>query len=354
MINFVQKIKFFTIFLIVFYLSTNVSFAFTSKAEKMFGQKIMLGLGKDSNFNKVLKYAKKGKIGGIILFERDIKSRLDLLEKTSKIKNLKGIPLFIAVDQEGGYVQRMSARNGFKDYKSAKEISNVNPHNAYIQYKLMATELHFYGINLNFMPCVDLIIDENSILNKNERAYSSDPDVVSRYAKEAIKAHNENKVITSLKHFPGHGSISGDTHKGFVDVSETWSEIELEPFKKLANLNNLQTVMMAHVFNKNIDENYPASLSKKTTSILREFFDGVIVTDDLDMKAIKDNYNLQDVIVNAINADVDILLFSNYEEDVDLDRIYEIYNNALKNGTIKKEQVEKSFNRIIELKKALY
>ena len=119
------------------------------------------------------------------------------------------------------------------------------------------------GFNLNFAPNVDLLINKDSIIAKKERGFSECPTVVTRYAKEVLKAHYDNGVITSLKHFPGHGSPVGDTHKGLVDASETWNEIELTPYKELCFDNPLQMVMISHIFVEKLDDKYPASLSKK-------------------------------------------------------------------------------------------
>ncbi len=328
--------------------------AYSDELDKIIGQKILVGLGPKKEYKSIIKYAQKGKIGGVIFFQRDIEGGFDLLDKTRKLNSIKGIPLFISVDQEGGYVQRLSSKNGFRDYKTSKELANESVQSAYAQYKIMAQELKFYGFNMNFAPCVDLIIDENSIINKNGRSYSSDPDIVVQYSKEALRAYYESKIVTSLKHFPGHGSAKGDTHLGFVDVTDTWNEDELIPYKKLSTQNDLQTVMVSHVFNKNFDTKYPASLSKNTVGMLREYFDGVVISDDYDMGAIKNNYSLNDIVINAINADIDILLFSNFNDTVSIDEIHQIIKNAVKEGKIKKEQLEASYNRIIKLKEALY
>lgn len=346
-----MKIKNIILLFVLFLFCQNV---YSVDLDEMIGQKILIGFNKKLEYNKVIKQAKKGKITGVIFFERDIKNPFDLLDKTNKLKNISKYPLLISIDQEGGYVQRMNKRNGFTNYKTSLELAKGNPKSAYFQYKSMADELKFYGFNMNYVPCVDLIIDENSIINKKERGYSKDPNVVVDYAREGIKAFYERKIITSLKHFPGHGSALGDTHKGFVDVTDTWNDEELIPYEKLSNENNLQTVMVAHVFNKNIDEKYPASLSKNTIEILRKYFNGVVITDDLDMGAIKDNYSLEEIVINAINSDVDILLFSNFNDNVSVDKIHKIIKNAIKNGQIKEEQIVKSYERIIKLKQALY
>ncbi len=318
--------------------------------DEMIGQKIIIGFGKTMDFERVLKYAKNGEIGGVIFFERDIKNSENLKEKIDKLSKYN---LFIATDQEGGYVQRMNSKNGFTDYLSESAVASEPPQLAYRYYSKMAGELKENGFNLNFVPCLDLVKDKNSIIGKKERGFSNKPDVVTFFAREEIKAHADNGIITSMKHFPGgHGSVIGDTHKGFVDVTDYWGEDELIPYKNLANENCLQTVMVAHVFNRKIDDRYPASLSKKTVAILRSFFDGVVITDDLDMGAIKNNYNIDDTILNTINADEDIMLFSGFWSyyPIEPKEIRKIIKQGIKDKRITKGQIKKSYKRIKKLK----
>lgn len=349
--------------ILIFLLLLIATPCFALDIDEMTGQMIIVGfLGdniKSKGFKTILKQIENNEISGVIFFEDNIKSKEDFLQMTTAIKNSKAkyTPL-IAIDMEGGYVQRMNKNNGFRSFKSAKQISKLKEDEAYKEYFDMAKTLKEMNVNLNFGPCIDLAINENSIIESKERSYSKDPKIVSKYAKTFLKAHYDNKIITSIKHFPGHGSPTGDTHLGFVNSTETYKDEELYPYLELSNLNNLQTVMVSHLYNKNFDEKYPASLSYKTIEKFLKVqadFDGVIITDDLDMGAIRKNYELNEIVTLAINAGENILLFSNRlngEENL-AQKINFIVKQGLIEGTILPENILNSYNKIIELKKNL-
>lgn len=350
------------ILILVMILSIQIPL-FAADLNEMIGQMIIVGFVGDNvkskGFKEVLKQVENNEISGVIFFEDNIKNKEEFLKMTSALKNSKAkYPPFIAIDMEGGYVQRMNENNGFKNFKSAKQISKLTEDEAYKEYFEMAKMLKEADINLNFAPCVDLAVNKESIIEQKERSYSNDPKVVVKYAKQFIKAHEKNNIITSIKHFPGHGSPSGDTHLGLVDATKTYKEFELYPYLYLANLNDMQTVMISHVYNKNIDERYPASLSYKTIEKflrVQTNFDGVIITDDLDMGAIRKNYDLYEIVSLSINAGENILLFSNrFEHDKKLvDKINLAIKRGLVDGYILSDNLVNSYERIIKLKKCL-
>jgi beta-N-acetylhexosaminidase len=164
-------------------------------------------------------------------------------------------------------------------------------------------------------------------------------------------------VLTSLKHFPGHGSSVGDTHKGFVDVTNLWKPVELEPYRLLNH--KADTVMVAHVFNKKLDAKYPATLSKKTVDgLLRKKlgFEGVVITDDLQMGAISKKYGLKTTLQLAINAGDDILLFGNQLDPrkvVSTIKLVETVKQLVKEGKVSKARIDRSYARVQRLKKKL-
>lgn len=345
-------------------------FAFPGKAfcaetslDEMIGQMIIIGFKGNSvnsrGFQKIIKDLDSGKISGVIFFEDNIKNPQNLSNMTNAIfKTRMSARPFIAIDMEGGKVQRMNLKNDFKDFPSAAEITKSDVKNAREVYSDMASLLNGNLFNLNFAPCVDLDLNENSILHKKERSYSPDPAKVSLYAAELINAHYDKAIVTALKHFPGHGNIAEDTHLSFADATETHKDIELLPYKNLMFKNNLIMVMVSHVYNKNYDEIYPASLSYNTIGwLLRNElgFNGVVITDDLDMGAIKQNYDLEETVIQAINAGNDILLFSNrMPQNPNLaDDINKIIKNAIVEGLIKPDRIQESYDRIIKLKKAI-
>lgn len=350
------------ILILVMILSIQIPL-FAADLNEMIGQMIIVGFVGDNvkskGFKEVLKQVENNEISGVIFFEDNIKNKEEFLKMTSALKNSKAkYPPFIAIDMEGGYVQRMNKNNGFKNFKSAKQISKLTEDEAYKEYFEMAKMLKEADINLNFAPCVDLAVNKESIIEQKERSYSNDPKVVVKYAKQFIKAHEKNSIITSIKHFPGHGSPTGDTHLGFVDATKTYSDNELYPYLYLADVSPLQTVMISHLYNKNIDKKYPASLSYQTIEKflrVQTNFDGVIITDDLDMGAIRKNYDLYEIVSLSINAGENILLFSNrFEHDKKLvDKINLAIKRGLVDGYILSDNLVNSYERIIKLKKYL-
>lgn len=350
------------ILILVMILSIQIPL-FAADLNEMIGQMIIVGFVGDNvkskGFKEVLKQVENNEISGVIFFEDNIKNKEEFLKMTSALKNSKAkYPPFIAIDMEGGYVQRMNENNGFKNFKSAKQISKLTEDEAYKEYFEMAKMLKEADINLNFAPCVDLAVNKESIIEQKERSYSNNPKVVVKYAKQFIKAHEKNNIITSIKHFPGHGSPTGDTHLGFVDATKTYSDNELYPYLYLADVSPLQTVMISHLYNKNIDKKYPASLSYQTIEKflrVQTNFDGVIITDDLDMGAIRKNYDLYEIVSLSINAGENILLFSNrFEHDKKLvDKINLAIKRGLVDGYILSDNLVNSYERIIKLKKCL-
>ena len=336
-------------------------FSYTSHAQTLdekIGQMIIVGFKgnsiNSSGFKKIEKQIKNKEISGVILFSKNIKTKNDLILMIEKLQSLSELPVFISIDNEGGQIQRFD----FINFKSAKEISNLSENDARKEYSKMADVLKEIGINFNFAPCVDLAINPNSIIEKKERSYGADTKNVTKYASIMIEEHNKKNIITSIKHFPGHGSASKDTHKGIVDNTNYFDKKELEPYKNLKKYDNLNTVMVSHIFNSDIDENYPASLSEKTINLLKNDigFKGIIVSDDYDMGAIKKNYTLREIVINSINSGIDIMLFSNNIEKNDSStakKIHKIIKEEIKKGNIKEENINNSYKKIIELKRKL-
>ncbi len=360
--KFMKKIL--IIFTAIIFFSLTPSYGAEASLDEMIGQMIILGFKGNSNYSKGFKEIsnnlKEGKISGVIFFEDNIKNKENLDEMTSILfKTRMAARPFIAVDMEGGQVQRMNSKNGFMDYSSAQKMAEeFDTKKAGEFYSGMAQTLSASLFNLNFAPCVDLDLNENSILHKKQRSYSKDPNKVTLYAYEFIKAHTDKGIVTTLKHFPGHGSVAEDTHLNFADGTATHKEIELEPYENLMFKNDLQMVMVSHIFNENYDEIYPASLSYNTVNeLLRRSmgFNGVVITDDLDMGAIRQNYDLEDTVIQAINAGNDILLFSNRERHNPnlADDINKIIKNAILDGLIEPYRIQQSYDRIIKLKKTI-
>ncbi|RXJ86756.1 glycoside hydrolase family 3 N-terminal domain-containing protein [Arcobacter sp. CECT 8985] len=361
--------------IIMFILVFLQSFAFANNSidentlKKMIGKMLIVGFNesKINEKSKIVKDIKKYNLGGVILFDRyynnkdkikNISSLKQLKELTTTLQNISKEPLIISIDQEGGKVARLKENIGFIKTLSAKDIASNSLENATITYDKLAKNLRDIGINCNFAPVVDLSIEpKNYVINQLHRSYGKNPIKVSKYAQTFISSLEKQKIISTLKHFPGHGSSTTDSHKGFVDVSNTWKEKELIPYKQiLKNSNKSMMIMTAHVFNKNLDSKYPATLSKKVnTQLLRNKlnYKGVIISDDMQMKAISSHYSLEKSVVLAINSGVDILLFGNQLDYISTDKIINTIYKNIKNHNISIQKIVLANKRIDTLKSTI-
>lgn len=330
------------------------------------GQMIMIGIPTSELDENVLEAVRKGKVGSLIFFEKNIPNRPNAF---ASVKNMTwtyqkaaSIPLFICIDQEGGKVNRLKEKYGFTRSVTAAALGKYKSLDSVRFYaEATAATLAGLGFNVNFAPCVDLAINkENTVIAKPERSYSSNEDTVVMMAKEVIKQHRKFGVITSLKHFPGHGSSKDDTHFGVADVTNTWSERELKPYQMLIDSGYADAVMTSHIVNKNLDaKGYPGTLSNAILEgILRKRigFNGVVFSDDMQMHAISKNFGLDESIKLAINAGVDIMCFSNNIAGTDertVDKVHSIIKKYVASGEIKPERIEESFQRILQLKASM-
>lgn len=319
---------------------------------------------KDSRISDLVKNVKPG---GVVLFDKDmvynkpvhnIKSPEQLQLLTKQLQEISEIPLLIGVDQEGGLINRLKPEYGFPETQSHQKLGAIDDLDiTRKEGELISSVLKQNGININFAPCVDLDLNEqSSIISKRERAFGSTSSQVNKHSKAYILGHQENNILTACKHFPGHGSAAGDTHAGFVDVTETWQKDELEPYKELIKDDLCPVIMTSHIFNGNIDNEYPATLSKKTIAgLLRNElgFEGVVISDDMQMRAISDHYTLQESLSLGLEADIDIFCFGNnlLKEQIDLSEAVNTIAELVENGAITEERINKSVERILALKK---
>jgi beta-N-acetylhexosaminidase len=305
-------------------------------------------------------------IGGIILFDRfyhdrerlkNIHNPTQLKALTRQLQEAASGRLLIAVDQEGGRVQRLKPEQGFAQTASAREIAQQGEAAVKEIYTELSRMLAECGINCNFAPDVDLAVnDENHVIVGLERSYGKATDSVVTYGGIFADALKAEGVAPVLKHFPGHGSSLEDSHEGFVDVTQTWTEAELEPFRLLIETGKADMVMTAHVFNRHLDPRYPATLSNAiTTGLLRDKlgFRGVIISDDLQMEAIASHYTLEETVTLAINAGVDMLLFGNQLGSNNAVELIDLIETQVLSGAIPYERIETASRRIDALKGSL-
>lgn len=354
------------LFSFIFLFSFSKLFSQTDSLDIKIGQMILMGMPKAEVDSAVLEEVKQGKVGSLIYFEKNIPKSSSAFAAFKKMswtyqKNAP-IPLFICIDQEGGKVNRLKEKYGFARSITAESIGKSKSIDSVRFYaESTAATLAGLGINVNFAPCVDLAVNpDNTVIVKNGRAYSGNEDSVTLFAKEVVRQHRKFGVVTALKHFPGHGSSKEDTHLGLADITNTWSERELKPYKMLIDSNYVDGVMSSHVVNKNLDANaLPGTLSKPVIDgILRKkfHFNGVVFSDDMQMKAIISNYGFEEAIKMAINAGIDIVCVSNNVAVADrhpVSEVHAIIKKFVATGEISKARIDESYNRIIKLKKSI-
>lgn len=334
---------------------------------QMIGQMVLVGFvgnkPNDEGYKIVLEQAAQGRITGVLYLGRNIRSHKAVKELNDRLQSTSLAPLLVAVDQEGGRIERLTKAVGFRESPSAASVAHtMEPEAAEAEYGKMASGLASWGFNLNLGPVVDLNTNpENPIIGRLGRSYSSDEQKVSAYARAFVEGHRRNGMLTSLKHFPGHGSSAGDTHKGLVDVTQSWSELELSPYRELIASGDAQMIMSSHVINRNIPgaEGTPASMSPATLAgLLRKKlkFKGVIISDDLQMGAIINTRSFEDTVRQAVLAGNDVLVFANdkHPDPTIPDRISDLLlKEARANPTIL-ARIKESSLRVMRLKDSLY
>ncbi|MBE9562957.1 MAG: glycoside hydrolase family 3 protein, partial [Proteobacteria bacterium] len=236
--------KFIKIFLIFLLLNSTIVLANPRiSLEEKIGQMLIVGFRGLSvnNRSPIIRDIKRYNLGGVILFDydivlkshrRNIKSTRQVKSLVNKLQSVAKTPLFVAIDQEGGKIRRLKKKHGFPNTLSAQVLGTKNNLNlTYKNAKIIASNLKKLGINFNFAPVVDLNINNSPVIGGLKRSFSSYPEVVTNHASTFIKAHSAYGIINAIKHFPGHGSSTTDSHYGITDVTNTWQSVELEPYK---------------------------------------------------------------------------------------------------------------------------
>lgn len=292
--------------------------------------------------------------GGIVFFGKNIAGPEQLEAFLSGLKQASNLPLMICTDEEGGSVSRIANAAGFQVQKfdGAEAIGATgDPHEAYHMGQVIGAYLNRYGFNLDFAPVADINSDLEHIII-GSRAFGSDAQTVSSMVNAMIDGLHDGGVMACIKHFPGHGAASGDSHDGYVELDKSWEELlqcELIPF--IGALEKTDLVMAAHITTPNVtNDGLPASLSYSmlTEKLRGELgYDGVIITDALAMGAIIQNYSSAESAVLALQAGADILLMP-----YDYIAAYQGVLAAVEDGTIPEERIDESVLRILRLKAA--
>jgi beta-N-acetylhexosaminidase len=298
-------------------------------------------------------------LGGVILLGRNCISPAQIQQLNAQIRSLAQTLPFIAVDQEGGTVARLNQSNGFATTLSAYGLGTVlnSVDSTASQAAMMAGWVSSSGFSANFAPVADVNVDPQSpAIGHYGRSFSGNPSTVALHAGRFIDQFHARRIITTLKHFPGHGSAGTDSHLELPDITSTWADSELVPYRSLLAANKVDMVMIGHLYNTHMDSLYPSSLSFNTvTGLLRESlgYKGVVITDDLfAMRAITDRYGYGEAAVRAINAGVDLLLYvGNTLHGGSLVRqLTDTIEASVKRGIIAESRIIESYTRIQQLK----
>jgi len=331
--------------------------------QAMIGQMILIGLPgtkpSDEWPARIVKLIHDSRIGGVVLYDYNIRGPRQVKALNAAFRDASSELLpFICVDQEGGSVQRLTRSKGFVGLPGAARVSGLSLDKAYRLDATAARELADLGFNVNFGPVVDLNLNPaNPTIGRLGRSFSADPDQVIEYASEFINAHEQSGVLAVAKHFPGHGSARSDPHSRVVDISDTWRASELIPYQSLITGGFVDMVMVGHLIEPDFSDagNTPASLSRRAIEEQlrgKLHFRGLVITDDLNMGAIRSRYSIEQAAVMAIAAGADIVLV-NHADPTIADKIIAAVSQAVADGKIQREQIEQAYQLIASRKSRL-
>lgn len=324
--------------------------------EEKIGQMLIAGIDSYEINENEIKLIKEYHIGGFILFGRNVENPEQLLNLTNSIKKENAdnpIPLFISVDEEGGRISRIPKT--VTNLPASRTIGKVNNSEFSNDVGLrLAEKVAAFGFNMNFAPVLDINSNPKNPVIGN-RSFGSEAALVSELGVATMRGIRDGGVIPVVKHFPGHGDTAEDSHLGLPTVNNDLNRLEsfeLIPFKNAIE-NGADCIMVAHILLPKIDAENPATLSKTIiTDILRDKlkYDGVVITDDMNMGAIEKNYDLAEAALKAVNAGNDIVLVAHKYENA----LYVLHTiqKAVLDGLISEERIDQSVYRILRLKRS--
>jgi beta-N-acetylhexosaminidase len=325
------------------------------------GQMFMIDL-KDGSFTpEVVRQVDAGSFGNVILFEKNLQdydqTRLLIRRLQTHALVQRGVPMLVAVDQEGGIVNRLGGVTQFKSMRhSARTLGAVYdyaPRRATRLVNQLTAEVAAWmkglGFNMNLAPVLDLTSDKSSYIY--DRSYGGDPDKVSEIARQYAATMRRHGIVTTGKHFPNLSFTRTDSHKALPILDRTLvqlTEHEFVPFERLSE--ELSAIMVGHVMVPQLDPKHPASVSSRITRILREDigFDGVIISDDLKMRALSDRYSLREIVLRCVLADIDLMIMA-WDRAKQLEAV-DVLEQAVRKGHIKPARIDASVRRILALK----
>ncbi len=296
---------------------------------------------------------RRGQVGAVFFVSQNIGTAEEVADLLRLFRGGNVQPL-LAIDHEGGIVQRLTGAHGFTRVPAARSVAaTMSPAEARDLYALAGRELAALGFNINLGPVVDVDEPGNPAIGIFGRAYDTDPQRIAAYAQAFVEGFTSAGILCAAKHFPGHGRAKGDSHNGAADISATWTEAELEPFARLlASPHAPPMVMTGHLrLDPVAPDGRPATVSAPiVTGLLRQRlgYRGVVVTDDLDMGAVSHLMNRQEAVVQALAAGSDLLMVKNLfgYDPLMPQRAVGWVRAAIKRGLLSKAQVVAAAERV--------
>jgi len=326
-----------------------------SLSEKV-GKMLLLGFigsGPDTAGAEIVdEHLRAQRIGGVLFLRHNVRTREGAEGSAARFREASD-SAWMALDQEGGLVQRLSRDLGYTWIPRAMQIVEERGLTGAEEiYAIGAREFTEAGFNMNLAPVADVHEEGNAVIGRHGRAYGTDGDSIAAYASRFVDAYRAQHAVCVIKHFPGHGRSRGDSHDGFVDITETWSRAELDPFQRLIESGHADMIMGGHLTHQGLDPSgVPVTFSSPVLQgLLREElgYQGVIMTDDLDMGAIRQSYAQRESILRSIEAGNDILMLSNSAApDMELpQRIVGWVEEAIEAGRFTEARIDHSVERI--------
>ncbi len=312
---------------------------------------IIVGLEETSVNERIRQLWSEYPFGGVILFERNIIREDWLRDFTAELQSLAlpDYPLIICIDEEGGSISRLPGEH----FPAAADMAMMSEGQVFNTGQAMGEKLISYGINTNLAPVLDVNVDpRNTVIGK--RSFGSDPEMVSKYGVAFYQGLANSGVVAVGKHYPGHGSTLVDSHFAMPVLDKSKEELysfELIPFIKAVEA-DIPIIMTAHLVISGVD-NQPATMSKELLDILRNEigFNGVIISDDLEMGALTENYDWEEIVIGTFSAGVDLLLISHTPE-LQAEAVV-ILEDAYKKGIITDERIDSSLRRVLKNRSAI-
>ncbi|MCH6265360.1 beta-N-acetylhexosaminidase [Neobacillus citreus] len=322
--------------------------------DEKIGQMILAGISGTTMDTNAQKLLSQFHVGGIIFFKNNFETPEQTVQLVNQLKtdNISNLPLFLSADQEGGRVTRLPG--GLTNFPPNGQIGQVNdPEFSYKVGTLLGQELKEFGLNLDFAPVLDINSNPNNPVI-GDRSFGNNSEIVSKLGIQTMKGIQSQNVIPTIKHFPGHGDTSVDSHLDLPIVNKSLKELkqlELIPFERAID-DGADVVMVAHILLPELDKTNPASMSKAVmTDLLRKqlSFRGVIITDDMTMGAITEHFDIGKAAVESVKAGSDIILIGHDYNNVV--KITSSLKKAVENGEISEQRLNESIERIIQLKR---